>query len=353
MLCIFDVLSMSTATAAATATTTPRLVDLATPLERAAATLPAAVPRSPVLLALVAVAASLCAAAALPLVSFVAAFVRRSRALAKLGIPSPRTRSLVEVLCGPLVRLVEGDDGTERNFYREVLMEQWWMRDAKRAPLLRFRATFLETHYVVVADSAAAAAVLSASGAAELEKFTKHQHGIDLITSARGARSLLTLSSFSTEWRLIRKAVLPAFSLAAVRRRFERDILPSAEAGAEAVVQIWRAKRAADDAASADAAALAGGESSSPSPPRETTTTSVSVDVTELAVMMAMEVTTSLGFGLRSNVVERWGAAEASKIITAATVRQQEQGLDQDDNDAADDDHHQSRSRSRSRRSAL
>jgi hypothetical protein len=184
----------------------------------------------------------------------------------------------------------------------------------------------------------AARAVLSASGAAELEKFTKHQHGIDLITSARGARSLLTLSSFSTEWRLIRKAVLPAFSLAAVRRRFERDILPSAEAGAEAVVQIWRAKRAADDAASADAAALAGGESSSPSPPRETTTTSVSVDVTELAVTMAMEVTTSLGFGLRSNVVERWGAAEASKIITAATARQQEQGLDQDDNDAADAD---------------
>ena len=153
--------------------------------------------------------------------------------------------------------MVEGNEGTESNFYREMLMEQWWMRDAKRAPLLTFRAPFLETHYVVVTDPAAAAAVLSASGAAELDKFTKHQHGIDLITSARGARSLLTLSSFSTEWRLIRKAVMPAFSQAAVRRRFERDILPSAEAGAEAVVQIWRA---ADDAASADGAEAAGGD---------------------------------------------------------------------------------------------
>jgi len=266
------------------------------------------------------VAASLCAAAALPLLSLTAAFARRSRALARLGLPTPRARSLPEVVGGVMARMLEGDAGVESNFYRDVLMRQWWARDAGRAPLFALRA--VEKHYVVVADPAAAAAVLSR--AAQLDKMTEPMRGFDLVASARGARSALTLSSFSAEWKLLSKAVLPAFSLSAVRRRFDHEIRPDAEAGADAIVRIWRAKMAAEDADSADAAASAA--ASSPSPRR--TTTAVSVDVAKLAASLAMDITTSFAFGIRSNTVERWGAAEASKILTAAVAKQQQDSDD-------------------------
>jgi cytochrome P450 len=213
--------------------------------------------------------------------------------------------------------MLEGDAGVESNFYRDVLMREWWARDAGRAPLFALRA--VEKHYVVVADPAAAAAVLS--GAAQLDKMTEPMRGFDLVASARGARSALTLSSFSAEWKLLRKAVLPAFSLSAVRRRFDREIRPDAEAGADAIVRIWRAKMAAEDADSADAAASAAASS-----PRRTT--AVSVDVAKLAASLAMDITTSFAFGIRSNTVERWGAAEASKILTAAVAKQQQDSDD-------------------------
>lgn len=43
-----------------------------------------------------------------------------------------------------------------------------------------------------------------------------------------------------------------------------------------------------------------------------------------------MDITTSFAFGVRSNAVERWGAVEASKILTAAIAKQKEQ-QDSDD----------------------
>ena len=52
------------------------------------------------------VAASLCAAAALPLLSLTAAFALRSRALARLGLPTPRARSLPEVVGGVMARML-------------------------------------------------------------------------------------------------------------------------------------------------------------------------------------------------------------------------------------------------------
>ena len=271
------------------------------------------------------VAASLCAAAALPLLSLAAAFARRSRALARLGLPTPRARSLPELVGGVMAH-ADGDG----NFYREVLVGQCWAREAKRAPLFAVRG--LHWHYVVVADPAAAAAVLSASGAAQLDKWTDVHRGLDLAVSARGARSALTLSSFSAEWKLLRKAVLPAFSLSAVRRRFGRDIRPAAEAGADAIVRIWRAKKAAEDAAYAPSSASASEAAApSPPPPSRGATTAISVDVAKLAASLAMDITTSFAFGVRSNAVERWGAAEASKILTAAVAKQQQEQQDSDD----------------------
>ena len=280
-------------------------------------------------------AASLYSVLLSPLPSLVAACVRKSRALRELEIPFARPTSLLQVAFGAVACLIEGDAGFESNFYRDILMKKWWLCDAKKAPLLASRSVL--GHFIFVHDPAAAMAVLSRGGGRggggsgsqqqrQLDKWARHQHGFNLMSCARESHSVMTLSSFSAEWRLLRRALMPAFSNAALRQRFEPDIRPAGEAGVEAVVSAWRA--AAAVAAAESAAAAADAASSRPlSPPRRGGgggrgggAVAVSIDVEALSAAMAIDVITAFNFGLRSNSVERWGATEAAKIISDAAA---------------------------------
>lgn len=95
------------------------------------------------------VAAYVLGAVVLP---FLSAFVRRSRALKRLGLPTPRALNLSERVFGTMARF---DPTKPANYCRTVMQE--WARECGEPPLLVARG--LDRHLVVVLDPGAATSV--------------------------------------------------------------------------------------------------------------------------------------------------------------------------------------------------
>ena len=83
---------------------------------------------------------------------FLSAFVRRSRALKRLGLPTPRALNLSERVFGTMARF---DPTKPANYCRTVMQE--WARECGEPPLLVARG--LDRHLVVVLDPGAATSV--------------------------------------------------------------------------------------------------------------------------------------------------------------------------------------------------
>ena len=94
-------------------------------------------------------AAYVLGAVVLPVLS---AFVRRSRALKRLGLPTPRALNLSERVFGTMARF---DPTKPANYCRTVMQE--WARECGEPPLLVARG--LDRHLVVVLDPGAATSV--------------------------------------------------------------------------------------------------------------------------------------------------------------------------------------------------
>lgn len=222
-------------------------------------------------------AAYLLGAVVLP---FLASYVRRDRALRRLGLPTPKPLGFAERLFGTMSRF---DPSRPANYCRTVMTDQW-ARECGDPPLMASRGLY--RHLVIVLEPAAATSVLSrASGQ---EKSTSAYFGLNLISDPRGRNTVLSHETASPEWKAVRKAVAPAFSQAAMKASFERAIRSSAEAAAEALGRVSEMSSASADG-------------------------TVSVNVDELAAATAMDVITAFGFGVRSNAVERLGAKLAEE----------------------------------------
>lgn len=81
-----------------------------------------------------------------------AGYVRRDRALKRLGLPTPEARTLAEKLFGTMTQF---DPAEPANYCRAVL--QRWASECGNPPLLVSRG--LERHLVIVLDPGAATAV--------------------------------------------------------------------------------------------------------------------------------------------------------------------------------------------------
>ena len=95
------------------------------------------------------VAAYLLGALVLP---FLAAFLRRDRALKKLNLPTPRARNFAEKFFGTMARF---DPTVSDNYMRTVM--QKWAAECAHPPLLVSRG--MDRHLVVVLDPGAATSV--------------------------------------------------------------------------------------------------------------------------------------------------------------------------------------------------
>lgn len=104
---------------------------------------------------LVALASSLAAyflgAVALP---FLAAFLKRDRALRRLGLPTPEPRSLVERALGTFLQY---DARSPENYCRTIFMDSWMRELGGSPPLIVTRV--LDKHFVLVLDPGAATSV--------------------------------------------------------------------------------------------------------------------------------------------------------------------------------------------------
>lgn len=85
---------------------------------------------------------------------FLTAFLKRDRALKKLGLPTPKPCSLLEKILGTMCRC---DPATPANYCRTAIMDQWLKELGGSPPVIVSRG--LDKHLVLVLDPAAATSV--------------------------------------------------------------------------------------------------------------------------------------------------------------------------------------------------
>lgn len=150
------------------------------------------------------------------------------------------------------------------------------------------------------------------SRASGQEKSTEAYFGLNLISDPKGRPTILSHATASREWKLVRKAVAPAFSQAAMKAGFESAIRPSAEAAADALARACDERRSPKSSSSSKGGGGGGGDGA------------VSVNVDDLAAATAMDVITAFGFGVRSNAVERLGAELAEREMAKKREEEKE-----------------------------